>query len=138
MVELEKHLKAYGMRHCPIDTSLKIFQKKFTMHVIRNMLLLKQKTFNEFMRSIEGINTKTLSIRLKEMEGEGLIERKVTQGRPLRVEYSLTDKGRSLQPLLTHVAEFSMYWEPKKTFKKEKPLTVKQTFGTAHLSKVWD
>ncbi len=138
MVELEKHLKAYGMRHCPIDTSLKIFGKKFTMHIIRNMLLLKQKTFNEFMRSIEGINTKTLSIRLNEMEDEGLIERNVTQGRPLRVEYSLTDKGKSLELMLIHIAEFSMYWEPKKTFKKEKPLTVKETFGTGRLSKVWD
>ena len=138
MVELKQHLKEFGMKNCPIDNSLKIIGKKFTMHILRNILLLKQKKFNEFLRSIEGINTKTLSIRLQEMESEGLIKRKIIDQRPLRVEYSLTEKGKSLEPILVQMAKFSLKWEPKKIFPKEKSMTITQAFGTERLSKIWD
>ena len=138
MVELKQHLKEFGMKNCPIDFGLKIIGKKFTLHILRNMLLLKQKKFNEFLRSIEGINTKTLSLRLQEMESEGLINRKIIDQRPLRVEYSLTEKGKSLEPILVQMAKFCFKWESKKIFAKEKPMTVTQVFGTERLSKIWD
>ena len=138
MVELKQHLNEFGMKNCPIDYGLRIIGKKFTLHILRNMLLLKQKKFNEFLRSIEGINTKTLSIRLQEMESEGLIKRKVIDKRPLRVEYSLTEKGKSLEPILVQMAKFCLKWESKKIFAKEKPMTVTQAFGTERLSKIWD
>ena len=138
MVELKQHLKEFGMKNCPIDNSLKIIGKKFTMHILRNILLLKQKKFNEFLRSIEGINTKTLSIRLKEMESAGLIERKIIDERPLRVEYTLTEKGKSLEPILVQMAKFCLKLDSKKIFPKEKPMTVTQAFGTERLSKIWD
>ena len=138
MVDLNQHLKEFGMKNCPIDYGLKIIGKKFTMHILRNILLLKQKKFNEFLRSIEGINTKTLSIRLQEMESEGLIKRKIIDKRPLRIEYSLTEKGKSLEPILVQMAKFSLKWEPKKIFTNEKPMTVTQAFGTERLSKIWD
>jgi len=138
MIELKHHLKEYGMRNCPIDNSLKIVGKKFTMHILRNMILLKQKRFNEFLKSIEEISTKTLSIRLQEMEEGNLIIRKIIDARPLQIEYSLTEKGKALEPILVQMANFSMQWEPKKIFKKEKPMTVKQTYGTERLSKIWD
>ena len=138
MVELKQHLNEFGMKNCPIDYGLRIIGKKFTIHILRNMLLLKQKKFNEFLRSIEGINTKTLSIRLQEMESEGLIKRKVIDKRPLRVEYSLTEKGKSLEPILVQMAKFCLKWESKKIFAKEKPMTISQAFGTERLSKIWD
>ena len=138
MVDLKHHLNEFGMINCPIDNGLKIIGKKFTCHIIRNMILLKQKKFNEFLRSIEGINTKTLSLRLQEMESEGLIERKIIDKRSLRVEYSLTEKGKSLEPILVQMAKFTLKWESKKIFKKEKPMTVTQALGTERLSKIWD
>jgi len=138
LVDLNQHLKEFGMKNCPIDNGIKIIGKKFTMHILRNILLLKQKKFNEFLRSIEGINTKTLSLRLREMESEGLVKRKIIDKRPLRVEYSLTEKGKSLEPILVQMAKFSLKWEPKKIFTKDKPMTVTQAFGTERLSKIWD
>jgi len=72
------------------------------------------------------------------METGGLIKRKVIDRRPLHVEYSLTDKGKSLEPILVQMASFSMRWEPKKILKKEKSMTVIQAFGTERLSKIWD
>ena len=120
IITLKDHLKNWGLKGCPINNSLKIFQQKFALNIIRNMMLLKQSKFSQFLESIEGINTKTLSIRLKELETYGLIERKVTQQRPLHVEYSLTKKGKALDPILALMAEFSFQYEPEKIFKDRK------------------
>jgi len=54
---------------CPIFNTFNIIGKKFTPLLIRNMIFLNHKRFSEFLNSIEEINPKTLSIRLKEMEG---------------------------------------------------------------------
>jgi len=65
---LEAHFNEYVMKSCPIDNSIKILGRKLTLHILRNMMLLKQKRFSEFIDSIERIGTKTLSIQLNEME----------------------------------------------------------------------
>jgi len=135
---LQEHLDNWALKSCPIDNSLKIFQQKFALNVIRNMMLLKQTKFNQFLGSIEGINTKTLSIRLKELEKYGLIEREVKQTRPLQVEYTLTKKGNALNSVLCHIAEFSAQYEPEKIFKDKKPRHMTQLFGTEILSEVYD
>ena len=61
---------------CPIDTTFRLVGKKFTILIIREMMRDKTR-FNQFLDSIEGINPKILSARLKEMEKSGLIRRKV-------------------------------------------------------------
>jgi len=137
-ITLEKHLQKWGMKKCPIDNSLRVFQQKFALNIIRNMMLLKHTRFNQFLGSIEGINTKTLSIRLREMEDYGLIKRKVTQKRPLQVEYTLTEKGNALNSILVHIAEFSAIYEPEKIFKDKKPKYMSELFGTEILSEVYD
>jgi len=86
---------------------------------------------------VEG-KIKTLSIRLREMEDYGLIKRKVTQKRPLQVEYTLTEKGNALNSILVHIAEFSAIYEPEKIFKDKKPKYMSQLFGTEFLSEVYD
>jgi len=138
MITLKEHLKNWGLKGCPINNSLKIFQQKFALNIIRNMMMLKQSKFSQFLGSIEGINTKTLSIRLKELEGYGLIKRKVTQQRPLHVEYSLTKKGKALDSILSLMAEFSFQYEPEKILRDKKPRHMKQYFGTEILSEIYD
>jgi len=138
MITLKEHLKNWGLKGCPINNSLKIFQQKFALNIIRNIMLLKQTKFSQFLNSIEGINTKTLSIRLKELEEYGLIDRKVTQQRPLHVEYSLTKKGKALDPILSLMAEFSFQYEPEKIFRDKKPKHMKQYFGTEILAEIYD
>lgn len=137
-IDLTSHLERYGLKHCPIDNSINILGKKYALHIIRNMVLLKQSRFNQFLKSIEGINTKTLSIRLKEMERFGLISRRILSRRPIEVEYSLTDKGKALEPLLGFLADYSMKFEPKIIFPDKKPRNIRQVFGTEILSKVYD
>ena len=138
MIELQQHLDNWNMKCCPIDNSLKIFGQKFALHILRNMLLLKQNKFSQFLKSIEGINTKTLSIRLKELEEFGIIERKVTHTRPPEVEYLLTEKGKALDSIISKIGEFSMTFEAKTIFKDKKPKTVKQLYGSEILSKIYD
>jgi len=57
-------------------------------------MVLNQKRFNQFLGSIEGINPNTLSTRLREMEKSKLIEKKVYNETPIRIEYTLTKKGK--------------------------------------------
>ena len=135
---LQEHLENWALKACPINNSLKIFQQKFALNIIRNMMLLKQTKFSHFLGSVEGINTKTLSIRLKELEEYGLIKRNVTQRRPLQVEYSLTKKGNALNSILGQMAEFSVQYEPEKIFKDKKPRHIAKYFGTEILSEVYD
>lgn len=88
----------------------------------------KQTRFNQFLNSIEGNNPKTLSIRLKEMEKMGLIERKVFPNEtPIRIEYYPTEKGIALQqPIIDMMAAaYSMQYCSKDIFKDGKPTECK-------------
>ena len=109
-----------GMKACPVDNTLKIIGKKFTVLLIRNMLS-NQTRFNQFLESIEGMNQKILSARLKEMEKDGLITRRVYAETPLRVEYSLTEKGLAIKPILDQMAVFSLQYCSKDVFNDGKP-----------------
>jgi len=101
-------IEGMNCKCCPVFNTLNIIGKKFTLLLLRNMIFLKQKRFNEFLNSIEEINPKTLSIRLRELEKDRLIRREVFNETPVRVEYYLTEKGKALQPLLEQMALFSM------------------------------
>jgi DNA-binding HxlR family transcriptional regulator len=109
-----------GMKACPVDTTSKIIGKKYTVLLIRNMLS-NHKRFNQFLESIEGMNQKILSTRLKEMEREGLVTRKEYAEMPLRVEYFLTEKGRATKPILDQMAAFSLQYCSKDVFEDGKP-----------------
>jgi DNA-binding HxlR family transcriptional regulator len=112
-----------GMKCCPIENTFKLIGKKFTVLIIRNMMK-NQTRFNQFLNSIEGINPKILSARLKEMEKSGLIKRKVYSETPVKVEYFLTEKGKALKSMLDQMASFSMQYCAKDIFKDGKPRTL--------------
>ena len=117
---------------CPIDNTFKLIGKRFTVHILRNMMLHGQTRFNEFLYSIEDANPKTLATRLKEMEKSGLIKRKVFQEEiPVRIEYHLTEKGNHLRSILEQMAAFSMRYCCQDVFKDKKPRTLRQGLGVA-------
>ncbi|HJU13414.1 MAG TPA: helix-turn-helix domain-containing protein [Candidatus Nitrosotalea sp.] len=118
-----------SLKACPIDNTFKIIGKKFTVHIIRNITRLGQSRFNEFLESIEGINPKTLSARLREMEKNGIIEKKVYSGTPVRVEYSMTKKGLALEPILDAMAAYSMQYCAKDIFKDGRPKILKEIYS---------
>jgi DNA-binding HxlR family transcriptional regulator len=85
------------------------------------MMLYSKKHFNELLDSVEGINSKTLSFRIREMEEDGLIKRHILNGMPLRVEYELTEKALKLRPILEQMGEFSTRYCAADVFKDKKP-----------------
>ena len=110
------------MKCCPINNTFKIIGKKFTLLIVRNMINQKQSRFNQLLNSIEDSNPKTLSARLREMEKDGLIKRKVfSNEKPVRIEYYLTEKGSALQPILDIMAAYSMKYCSKDVFRDAKP-----------------
>ena len=117
------------MKCCAIDNTFKIVGKKFTIHILRNMIFLNQTRFSQFLESIEGINPKTLSVRLHEMEKSKLVKRKVYPDFPIRTEYTITEKGEALKPIIEQMAAFSMKYCSCDVFRDGKPRTVEQVFG---------
>jgi DNA-binding HxlR family transcriptional regulator len=134
-IALADHLKRWGMKVCPMDRSLKILGQRYALHIMRNMILLKQNRFTQFLDSIEGISTKTLSIRLQQLEEYGLIERKVIPGRPAHTVYSPTKKGMDVQRILAEIASFSIKYEPEIIFVDKRPR--KNIFGGKSYSEVY-
>jgi DNA-binding HxlR family transcriptional regulator len=114
-----------GMKRCPVDNTSKLIGKKFTVLLVRNMMS-NQTRFNQFLDSIQGINPKTLSTRLKEMEKNGLIQRKIYHETPVKIEYYLTERGKALKSVLDQMAAFSARYCPEDIFKDGKPRTLKQ------------
>lgn len=81
---------------CGVTKTLKLIGSKWSLHILHRLFDGK-KRFGELQRSLEPISPKTLSLRLKELEKEGLISKKVFPVVPLHVEYALTDKAKLLQ-----------------------------------------
>lgn len=129
MIDQELKTITEQMKCCPVDNTFKIIGKKFTIHILRNMTMIGQTRFNQFLESIEGINPKTLSARLREMEKSGLISRKVYPETPIRIEYTITEKGKALKPIVEQMAAFSMKYCCDTVFKDGKPRTFKEVFG---------
>jgi DNA-binding HxlR family transcriptional regulator len=109
---------------CPVFNTFNIIGKKFSLLILRNMIYGKHRRFNEFLNSIEEINPKTLSIRLKEMENDGIIKRQVYNETPVRVEYCLTQKGKELQPILEQMALFSVKYCREQIFDDPDPIKI--------------
>jgi DNA-binding HxlR family transcriptional regulator len=85
---------------CPITNTLDLIGDKWTLLLIRDMLFLKKKSFNEFLTSPEKVATNILTERLKRLEEHGIIEKRPYQKNPLRYEYILTARGEDLRPLV--------------------------------------
>jgi DNA-binding HxlR family transcriptional regulator len=117
-----------NMKVCPINNTFRLMGKKFTVLVLRNMMHLGQTRFNQFLE-IEEINAKILSARLKEMENDGLIKRKIFHERPVRVEYTLTEKGEALHPVLDQMASYSTQHCAKEVFKDGKARKLGEVYG---------
>lgn len=84
---------------CPVETTLSLIGDKWKVLIIRD-LLTGTKRFGELKKSIGTVSQKVLTSQLRAMEENGLVNRKVYAEVPPRVEYSLTDLGYSLKPIL--------------------------------------
>ena len=90
---------------CPVARAVAVLDGKWTLLVIRD-LLGGSKRFGELRESLAGISPKTLTDRLRDLESAGVLSRTMYLEIPPRVEYRLTDLGRSLAPVMSALGEF--------------------------------
>ena len=84
---------------CPVETTLMLIGDKWKVLILRD-LRSGTKRFGELKKSVTGISQKVLTANLRDMEGNGILTREVFPEVPPRVEYTLTDLGRSMMPIL--------------------------------------
>lgn len=98
---------------CPVETTLMLIGNKWKVLIIRD-LLTGTKRFGELKKSIGKVSQKVLTTQLRDMEESGLISRKIYAEVPPRVEYSLTELGKSLQPILNAMLQWGTEYKEKK------------------------
>ena len=91
---------------CPVTYALSILNGKWKLAIIWNLSQQGSIRFNELQRRLNGISNIMLSKSLQELENDKIVSRMQYNSIPPRVEYSLTDLGRSLQPVLTMLGEW--------------------------------
>ena len=94
---------------CPVCATADLVCAKWTILVIRD-LADGCSRFCELERSLAGISPRTLSLRLRALEEEGIVDRRTYPEVPPRVEYELTDKGRALLPLIDDMRAYGRRW----------------------------
>lgn len=85
---------------CPVETTLTLISDKWKVLILRDLLLNGTMRFGELRKSIGHVTQKVLTAQLRQMEESGLLTRKVYAEVPPRVEYTLTELGYSLKPIL--------------------------------------
>jgi DNA-binding HxlR family transcriptional regulator len=94
---------------CPVCRTAEVVCGKWTLLIIRD-LAEDRARFCELERSLAGISPRTLSLRLRALEQEGVVERRMYPEVPPRVEYGLTEKGRALVPLIEDMRSYGQRW----------------------------
>ncbi|MGB5082674.1 MAG: helix-turn-helix domain-containing protein [Burkholderiales bacterium] len=92
--------RSYRQGDCPVARTLDVIGERWTILLLRDLLLEGPRRFQDFQASLPGVAPNTLSARLKDLEKHGLVARRLYSEHPPRLEYRLTDRGKSLGPVL--------------------------------------
>jgi|SRR5206468_1935407 DNA-binding HxlR family transcriptional regulator len=96
---------------CEVLDIWEVLGKRWSLNILRNLSAKDSIRFNELKRLLHGISSTVLSERLRELELEGLIYKKIYPEIPLRVEYSLTVRAKDLEPILHSLANWVNKWK---------------------------
>lgn len=113
---------SYNCNFCPhFHRAVELIGRRWSGAILREMLAGGSR-FSELRDAIPDISDRMLSERLKELEAEGLVTRRVYPETPVRVEYLLTDKGRGLEKVLAAIGDWADHWlEPPGDQKRRSP-----------------
>ena len=93
---------------CPIDVSLSFVSGKWKILILSHLYKMGEKGFSEIRENLPGVSEKMLSQQLKQLEKDNLISKKVLSLKPYRVEYSLTDVGKSFAPIYEELSKWGI------------------------------
>jgi DNA-binding HxlR family transcriptional regulator len=96
-----------GNEWCPITATAKLIGKKWHPVIIHRLLEVESAGFNALKDDVDGISSKVLSESLDDLQEKDLVERKIVSEKPVRVKYSLTDRGRDLKPVITEMKNWA-------------------------------
>ncbi|MDE6597587.1 MAG: helix-turn-helix transcriptional regulator [Clostridia bacterium] len=85
---------------CPVATTVQLIGNKWKLLIIRNLVYNDRQRFTDFIKTVPGISKKVLTDNLRALEDDGIIVREIFAEVPPRVEYYLSDIGKTLKPLL--------------------------------------
>ena len=91
---------------CPVATTVQLIGNKWKLLILRNLIYSGKQRFTDFAKTIPGISKKVLTDNLRALEDDGLVEREAFAEVPPRVEYSLSDLGKTLKPILDAMFEW--------------------------------
>jgi DNA-binding HxlR family transcriptional regulator len=113
-------MKCSAQSDCPVDFALGLFGGKWKGTILY-LLLDGTKRFNELKKMLLDVTQRMLTRQLRELESSGLVHRHVYAQVPPKVEYSLTEMGESLRPLLMHLAVWGKEYAPSKVDPENQP-----------------
>jgi DNA-binding HxlR family transcriptional regulator len=97
---------------CPVACTLDVVGDRWSLVVVRDLLLHGPRRYGELLAAPEGIPTNILSERLKRLAAEGIVEARAYSDHPPRSEYALTERGRALGPVLKAMVEWGLRHVP--------------------------
>ncbi|MFX0070501.1 MAG: winged helix-turn-helix transcriptional regulator [Candidatus Hermodarchaeota archaeon] len=108
---INKKLKQAGLTECPIEKTISLVGSKWSLMILRELYLQnKPMRFNELLKALGKISSKTLSAKLKELTKCGIINRNVIPKTPIIINYELTEKGKAFNKVQDAMAEWSLEW----------------------------
>lgn len=96
---------------CPAEKTILLIGNKWTLIILRELIITDRPIrYNELAKALKKISSRTLSIKLRNLVNYGIIKKTIIDDSPIKVEYSLTEKGRELYKVVLPMAEWSERW----------------------------
>lgn len=97
-----------GEDWCPVTTTASLIGRKWHPVIVHRLLEHGPSGFNELKTDVDGISSKVLSDSLENLEEKGLVDRDIVSEKPFRVQYSLTEHGESLEPVIVSMRDWGL------------------------------
>ena len=96
---------------CPAEKTIALIGNKWTLLIIRELVIADGPLrYNELAKALKKISSRTLAAKLKNLVNYGIIEKNIIEDSPIRVEYTLTQKGKELSKITQPMADWSQKW----------------------------
>lgn len=126
--EREPVLPTVPFEACPIRASLGVLGRKWACLVLRDLAFFGEMAFTGFLRSNPGMTPRILSMRLRELQDEGLVLRLQDPDNPRDVRYRLTPQGEDAVPILTALIQYGIRYHAERVFQDGEPRSMQEVF----------
>ncbi|HEV2317713.1 MAG TPA: helix-turn-helix domain-containing protein [Thermoplasmata archaeon] len=124
----EPIVAAVAFENCPIRVSLGSLGRKWTLLILRDVAFFPGSSFSTIQRNNPGLGNRILSMRLKQLLREGLIERLAGEGTTEVSGYILTERGRAVLPVLTALIQYGAWFHAGEVFADQRPRRLEEVF----------